>query len=135
MTLPVSTSGSERIVLSGLGETYGVAVPARVVRGSVVPAAPDDADPGAGEHADSVRVIESAGAGVGVDLRGPGAGVAAVVGERGDRDPEAFVAGPAEVHGPVFAGLLGDRGGAGQRGDRVGAVVGLPAVAPLGEHL
>ena len=80
-------------------------------------------------------MVVAAGAGLGVDLGGPRTGVAAVVGERGDRDAEAFVAGPAEVHGSVFAGFLGHGGDAGERGDGVGAVVGLAAVAPLGEYL
>ena len=70
-----------------------------------------------------------------VDLGGPGAGVSAVVGEGGHGDAEAFVAGPPEVHGPVFAGRLGDRADPGQRGDGVGRVVGCAGVAPLGEHL
>ena len=49
-------------------------------------------------------VVQASGAGIGVDLGGPRAFVAAVVGERGDRDPEAFVAGPAEVHGAAREG-------------------------------
>src|SRR5258705_1881339 len=135
MTLPVSTSGSEHIVLSGLSEAYRVAVLCRVVGDAVVPAAPDDADPGAGQYAYGVGMVVAASAGVGVDLGRPWVGVAAVVGECGDRDAEAFVAGPTEVHGPMPAGLVGDGGGSGQGGDGVGAVIGLPAVAPLGEHL
>lgn len=51
MTPPVSTSGSEQIVLSGLIETYCVAVPGRVVGDTVLPAAPDHADPRSGEDA------------------------------------------------------------------------------------
>src|SRR5512139_129605 len=76
MTLPVSTSG--RLKLSS------VAVPVRVVSDLVGPAAPDDADPGAGQDADGVGMVVAAGSGRGVDLRGPGAGVSAVVGECGD---------------------------------------------------
>src|SRR6266508_4287748 len=68
------------------------------------------------------------------DLR-PRRGVPGVVRERGDRLAEALVARPAEVDGVVLAGLLGDRHGAGEGGDRVGAVVAWAAVAPLGEHL
>src|SRR3984885_15948550 len=82
-----------------------------------------------------VGVVLAAGAGVGVDLGGPGAGVPAVIGEGGDRDAEALVAGPAEVHVPVLARLAGGGGDAGEGGDGVGPVVGLAAVAPLGEHL
>ena len=80
-------------------------------------------------------VVLAAGAGVCVDFRGPGAGVAAVVGEGGHRGAEALVAGPAELHAPVLAGLAGDRRAAGEGGDGVGPVVGLAAVAPLGEYL
>ena len=80
-------------------------------------------------------VVLAAGAGVAVDLGGPGAGVQAVIGEGRDSDAEPLVAGPAEVHVPVLARLAGDRGDAGEGGNGVGAVVGLAAVAPLGEHL
>src|SRR5512144_2761214 len=92
------------------GERCGVAVAGGVVGLVVDPAAVDDADPGAGEHADRVRVVVAAVAGPLVDLGGPGAGVPAVVGEGGDGGAEALVAGPPEVHGAVFAGLAGDRG-------------------------
>ena len=71
MTLPVSTSGSGRSFARL--STYGVAVPVRVVGNLVDPAAPDDADPGAGQDAYGVGMVVAAGAGVGVDLRGPGA--------------------------------------------------------------
>ena len=64
-----------------------------VIGSVVVTAAPDDPDPGSGEDADGVGVI-FASAGVVVDLGGPGAGVAAVVGEGGDGSPEALVTGP-----------------------------------------
>src|SRR5579863_10739726 len=134
MTPPVSTSG--RDLLGRLfGECGGGSVHGGVVGDAVEPAAPYDADPGAGEDADGVGVVLAAGAGVAVDLGGPGAGVPAVVGEGGDGGAEPLVAGPAEVHVAVLAGLAGDRGDAGERGDGVGAVVGLAAVAPLGEHL
>src|SRR5882757_5665187 len=129
MTLPVSTSGSLEM------QVLGVAVPVGVVGDLVDPAAPDDADPRPGQDPHGVGVVVAAGTGFGVDLRGPGAGVAAVVGERGDGDAEAFVAGPPEVDGSVFAGLLGHGGDAGEGGDRFGAVVGLADIAPLGENV
>ena len=93
--------------MSGLVEPYGVAVPAGFVWGPVDPAAPDDTDPRPCQDPDGVWVVQAAGAGIGVHLGRPGAVMAAVVGERGDRHPETLVAGPAEVHGTVFAGLLG----------------------------
>src|SRR4030095_765746 len=122
MTLPVSTPG--------WFEVLSVAVLGGVVGDLVDPAAPDDADPRAGQDAHGVGMIMPAGAGVGVDAGGPWADVAAVVGEGGDRDAEAFVAGPAEVHGSVLAGLFGHRCDPGERGDRVGAVGGLGGIAP-----
>ena len=59
-------------------------------------------------------MVVAGGAGVGVDVRGPGAFVPAVIGEGSNGPSEAFVAGPAEMHGLVFAGLFGDRGDAGE---------------------
>jgi hypothetical protein len=109
MTLPVSTSG--RVLLSGLsGERGCSAVSGGVVRDAVDPAAPDDADPGAGQDAHGVGVVLASAAGVVVDAGGPRAWVAAVVGEGDDRVAESFVAGPAELHRAVLAGLAGDRG-------------------------
>src|SRR5438105_4660274 len=104
MTPPVSTSCRDWL-RSLVGECGGGAVPGGVVGDAVEPARPDDADPGAGEDAGGVGVVLAASAGVCVDFRGPGAGVAAVVGEGGHRDAEALVAGPAELHGAVLAGL------------------------------
>src|SRR5438034_10437872 len=57
------------------------AVPARVVGNAVDPAAVDNADPRASEHADRMRVVVAAGWCGLVGARGPGAGVTAVVGE------------------------------------------------------
>src|SRR5450755_298874 len=100
------------------GEAAGGAVECRVVGDAVEPAAVDDADPGAGQDADGVRVVLAAGPGGCVDLGGPGAGGAAVVGEGGHGLAESLVAGPAEVDGAVLAGGLGDRCHAGQGSDR-----------------
>ena len=133
MTLPVSTSGRDSLG-SLPGERGGGSVRGGVAGYAVEPAAVDDADPGAGEYAGGVRMVLAAGAGIVADLRGPGAGVPAVVGEGGDRDTEPLAAGPAEVHGPVLAGLPGDGGAAGEGGDGAGVPAGLPGIAPLGEH-
>src|SRR6185369_7188098 len=135
MTLPVSTSGGKEFILPRLRKSYGVAVSAGVVCDVVGPAAPDHTDPGAGQNTHGVWVVVTASAGCRVDLRRPGALVATVVGEDGDRAAEAFVTGPSKMYGTVLAGFLGHRGDAGERGDGLGTVVGLPAVAPLGEHL
>src|SRR6266498_1551656 len=132
MTPSVSSS---RRRSSHFGQLLGGAVLGRVVGDLVDPAAPDHPDPRPRQDPDRVRVVAAAGAGVGVDLGRPRRGVPGVVRERGDRLAEALVARPAEVDGVVLAGLLGDRHGAGEGGDRVGAVVAWAAVAPLGEHL
>src|SRR6266699_2576245 len=89
------------------------------------------------EAADEPLVVVPADPGGGDLLQAAegGDGVAAVVGEGGDRDAEPLIAGPAEMDGPVLAGFLCDRGAAGEGGDRVGAGVGWPGIAPLGEHL
>src|SRR3954471_6085712 len=105
VTPSVSTSRRTELLL----EPSGVAVSGGVVGDVVLPASVDDADPGAGEDAHRVRVVVAAGAGVGVDLGGPGAVVSAVVGEGRDGLAETLVAGPAEMHGVVLAGLVGDR--------------------------
>ena len=52
-----------------------------VVAGVVVPAAPEDAQPGGAEGADGALVVVAAVAGVGVDLVRPGVPVAGAVGE------------------------------------------------------
>src|SRR5262245_51143157 len=89
MRRPVSTLGCERPV--------EVAVAGGVVGGAVLPDAPDDAQPGAAEDAEGVRVVVAAGAGALVDVVGPGVVLAAVVGEDGDGVAQGFVARPAEA--------------------------------------
>jgi hypothetical protein len=76
-----------------------------VVGGAGVPAGPDDADPGAGDDADRVRVALAACSGIGVELGRPGRLLAGVVGVGGDglaarvltarREWTARLAGPA----------------------------------------
>src|ERR1019366_6841907 len=133
MTLPVSTSGRDSLG-SLPGERGGGSGPGGGAGDGVEAGAGDDAGTGAGGEAGGVRVVLAAGAGIVADLRGPGAGVPAVVGEGGDRDTEPLAAGPAEVHGPVVAGLPGGGGADGEGGDGAGVPAGLPGIAPLGEH-
>src|SRR2546421_10134458 len=100
MTPPVSTSCGDW--LCGLpGECGGGAVPGGVVGDAFEPAGPDDADPGAGEDADGVRVVRAAGAGGAGDFRGPGAGVAAVNGGGGHVDPGGLSRRAAAAQGAV----------------------------------
>jgi hypothetical protein len=54
-----------------------------VVGDSVLPAVPDDVEPGAGEDADGVGVVVSSGCGAVVEISGPGVGASAVAA----RDP------------------------------------------------
>src|SRR5262249_20857736 len=79
---------------SGGGKSCGGSVELGVVGGAVLPAAPDDADPGAGEDAYGVWVAFAAVDGVVVDLGGPGAGVAGIVGEVDQGVAELLVGGP-----------------------------------------
>ena len=115
-----------------LGEPLGGSVLDWVVGHLVDPAAPDHPDPGPSKDAGGVGMVVAAGDGVGVALGGPGAGQSGVVREGGERVAEALVARPAKRHRGVLAGLLGDRHDTGQGSDRVGTVVGVAAVAPLG---
>ena len=100
--LPVSTGG-EFEVCSATGWRVSVGVVGLVVG----PGAPEDADPGPGEDADGVRVVAAAPASAGVDVGGPGAGMAGVVREAGQRGPQALVARPAPADAAGLAALVG----------------------------
>ena len=67
-----------------------------VVGNAVLPAVPDDVEPGSGEDADGVGVVVSAGSGAVVEVGGPGVDQTSVGGEVGDGVAQLFVAGPAE---------------------------------------
>jgi hypothetical protein len=99
---------------------------------AVLPAAPDDAQPGAGQDPDGVRMPAAAGDGCGVDRGGPGVGHAAAVGEVHHRGAELFAAGPAEHGLGSLAGLAGRWAGSGQ-----GIIGGepLPAVTDLRQEV
>src|SRR5713226_1273353 len=127
MRRPVSTSGCE--------EAVEAAVTGGVVGGAVLPDAPDDAQPGAAEDADRVRVVVAAGAGAFVDVVCPRVVLAATVGKDADGAAERLVAGPAEAGDLLLAGLDGDRGLAGDRLERAAEGVALSAIADLGEQL
>ncbi len=85
-----------------------------VVGGSVLPAVPDDVEPGAGEDADRVGVVVAAGDRAAIEVSGTGVGVSAVAGEVGDRVAELFVCGPTESDVFDFIGLAGGGGDSGQ---------------------
>src|SRR5690625_2123223 len=130
MSSPVSTSGG-----LGVGEQcLEGAVPVGGVGGFVLPAAPDDAEPGSGQDAGGVGMVLAAGDGVVVDLRGPGVSAAGVAGEVADGVAEFLVDRPSVGDSLVFAGLFGRGGDTGQTGQ--GSGVGEPPadVADLGEQ-
>jgi hypothetical protein len=119
--------------LGGEDALQGVVV-CGVVGGVVLPAVPDDEQPGAGQDADGVGVVVAAGAGSLVEVGGPGAGVAGVAGEVGDGVAELLVAGPAEGNGAYLARLAGRGRGAGEAGEGFGGGEPGAAVADLGEQ-
>ena len=105
-----------------------------VVGDAVLPAAPDDVEPGAGEDADGVGVVVAAGSGALVEVGGPGVGVVGVAGEVDDGAAELFVDGPAEGDDFDLAGLAGRGCGAGQAGQRFGGGEPAAGVADLGQE-
>ena len=106
MSSPVS---SRRRLLFGEDALEGF-VPGGVVGCAVLPAVPDDVQPGTGKDAGGVGVVFAAGDGIVVQPGGPGAGVAGVAGEVADGVAELLVGGPAEVD---VGGLAGFAGGGG----------------------
>ena len=84
---PPRSSGSPGCQVA-LSESTGCAVPTRVVRNLIDPAAPDDPDPGAGEDSDRVGMVVATGSGPSVDVGGPRARMAGVVGEGRERVSE-----------------------------------------------
>ena len=110
------------------------AVQGGVEGGAVLPAAPDDPDPGAGQDPDGVRMAAAAADRGGVDRGGPRVGHAAAVGEVHDGGAEFLAARPAEHRLAALAGLAGRRARPGQRGEGVIGGEPLPAVADLGEQ-
>src|SRR5882757_5686025 len=115
-------------------EAVEVAVAGGVVGGVVLPAAVEDAGPGAAEDADGVGVSRAAVGGALVGGVGPGVVVAGAVGQDGEVASQAFVAGPAEGGGAMFARFFGDGSHAAVGGEAVGGGVAVAVVADLGEQ-
>src|SRR2546427_6651461 len=90
------------------GHALGGPVKRDVVKAAVLPATPEHANPGAGQDADRMRMMAAPSARGGVDCRRLGRGMARMVGETGERLPEALVARPAKADGAVLAGFVGD---------------------------
>jgi hypothetical protein len=122
------------VSIFGLEESVEVAVLVGLVGGVVLPAAPEDAGPGAAECAAGVGVVLSAGAGSGVDVVGPGVPVACAVSQDAEVAAQALVAGPAEGGVALFAGLFGDGCLTGVSGEGIGGGVSGAVVADLGEQ-
>src|SRR6266511_3414235 len=96
VSCPVSTPGSGCGWLILVEEGLEGAVEGRVVGEVVLPAAPDDVCPGAGQDADGVGVVAAAGDGFGVEVGCPGVGAAGVAGEVAQGVAQLFVGSPAE---------------------------------------
>jgi hypothetical protein len=109
------------------------AVLGRIVRDSVLPAAPDDVGPGAGENAFGVGVALAVGAELLVAVASPFVAVGRVAGKVADGVSEFLVGGPPECDGSMFAGGAGGRGDSGERGKGFGFGEPGAAVADLGE--
>src|SRR5664279_1103170 len=111
MSCPVSSCHRLLILIE---DPLQRAVVGRVVDGVVLPAAPDDVDPGAGQDADGVLVVAFPGEGFGVEVGGPGVVETGVAGEITERIAELLVGSPAEGHCFDLAGLPGRRGDSGK---------------------
>src|SRR6266536_227667 len=134
MSCPVSSRRSGNLLLILLEEVLKGAVDGRVVGGVVLPAAPDDADPGSCEDPDGVGVVVATGAGLLVQLGGPGVDVAGVGSEVAYRVAELLVRTPPEDHRLDLAGLTGRGSNPGQAGKGVRGGEPAPGVADLGQQ-
>src|ERR1700736_5097784 len=130
MSSPVSSRRLLMCLHKGLeGSVFG-----GVVGDPVVPAPPDDVEPGAGQDAYGVGMVVAAGDGAAVEIGRPDVGVAGVAGEVGDCVAQLFVAGPAESDRAHLAGLSSGGGDASEAGQRFGGGESGAAVADLGEQ-
>src|SRR6266536_5005448 len=134
MSCPVSSRRSGNFLLILLEEVLKGAVDGRVVGGVVLPAAPDDGGPGSCEDPDGVGVVVATGAGVLVQLGGPGVDVAGVGSEVAYRVAELLVRTPPEDHRLDLAGLTGRGSNPGQAGQGVRGGEPAPSVADLGQQ-
>src|SRR5690349_25136981 len=89
------------------GGGLAAAVEGGIEGGTVLPAAPDDPQPGAGQDPDGVRMPAATPGRGGVDAGGPGVGHPAAVGEVHHGGAEFLAAGPAEYGLAALAGLAG----------------------------
>ena len=118
------------------GACRRAAMSRRIVKGSVLPGAPEHAHPGSGGDADGMRVVAAAAFGALIDVGGPGRAMPGVVGKAGDGGAQAVIAGPAEDDTAAFAGLVGDWAdamGADEESTRT-ALIELDASTPRPGH-
>src|SRR5579875_3172711 len=130
----MSSPMSSHLLAIRLEERLEGAMLGRVVGRAVLPAVPDDEEPGAGEDADRVRVVVAAGDGAAVEVGSPGVGADGVAGEVADGVAELLVGGPAEADGTVLARLASARRDAGQAGQGLRGREASAAVADLGQQ-
>ena len=109
-------------------------MPAGVERHAILPAAPNDSDPGAGQDPDRVRMPAASVDGPSIHIGRPRVGRAAAVGEVHDGGPQLLVARPAEHGEFALSGLAGRWGCSGERSERVIGGETFAAVADLGEQ-
>jgi len=127
------SSGEREGFRSEEGESPSVAL--GVVGGVVVPAAPEDASPGASEDADGVRVIAATSARLSIHVGGPGTGMAGVVGPGGEGLTQSLVAGEASGNTAVLAGGAGHGSDAGFGGELLEGIEAQAVIPELGEDL
>ena len=126
MRLPVSTIGDEGLC----GEVFVC-----VVRKVVLPCAPEDSEPRTCEDAHGMGMPAAAQTSLSINVCGPRAGMAGVVGEAGDGGAQPLVAGPSPSDASGFAALIGDGRDTGLRGEMVFALEAGPHVAEFGGDL
>src|SRR6476620_1675190 len=126
MRLPVSTP-------LGL-EPSQVAVFGRVIGDFVLPAAPENSQPGTAENPDRMRVLEAARTGIEIDASRPGMGMARGVSQAGDGVSQSLVTGPAKAGDLALARLPRHRRHAGVGCERLLGRVAPSVVADLGDQ-
>ena len=82
---------SSRLLLILVEEALQGPVLGGVVGDAVLPAVPDDGQPGAGQDPDGVRVVVAPVAGPSVEVGGPGVGLDGVAGEIAEEDRDECV--------------------------------------------
>src|SRR5207244_2396507 len=117
------------------GERGGGAVAAEVVGGPVLPAAPQNSDPGTREDANGVRMVAAAADSSLVPGGGPRGGMPGIIGEGRERRAQAFIAGPAECDAVMLTGGVSDGSDAGLGGQVLGTAKAAALIAELGQDL